>query len=49
MKHTKYEASVDKILSKTIYINVNLLEKGTYKVNIVHKKRILKSIHFTKE
>ncbi|MFL0353180.1 hypothetical protein [Xanthomarina sp. GH4-25] len=49
MKHTKYEANLEGVLEKNIFLNVNLLKKGTYKLNIVHKKKIIKSIHFTKE
>ncbi len=31
-----------------IYLNVNALEKGTYKLNIIHKNKIIKKTTFKK-
>jgi hypothetical protein len=37
-------------LPKTnIYINVNHLEKGSYKLSIVYNSKVIKSTHFNKE
>lgn len=49
MKKKKYEGHVKKILGHKIFLNINHLEKGHYKLKIIHKNRIIKTTHFTKE
>ena len=49
MKKKRYEGHIERIPSFKIYLNVSHLKKGTYKLKIIHKNRILKSTHFTKE
>jgi hypothetical protein len=46
--NNKYEGTLDKFISKEIYINVNHLEKGNYNLKIVHKNKVIKSTHFKK-
>ena len=48
-KKSKLEGTVDAIAARKIYININHLEKGEYKLHIVHKNKILKSTKFTKD
>ncbi|MEZ4858685.1 MAG: hypothetical protein R2781_07730 [Flavobacteriaceae bacterium] len=45
----KYEGTFDKFFSKTIYLNVNHLEKGEYTLTIVHKDKVIKTTHFKRE
>ncbi|NNE03532.1 MAG: hypothetical protein HKN52_10235 [Eudoraea sp.] len=44
----KYEGSLDKFLSKDIYLNVNHLENGSYNLKIIHKDKVINTIHFRK-
>ncbi|MEZ4874593.1 MAG: hypothetical protein R2793_03860 [Flavobacteriaceae bacterium] len=45
----KYEGSLDKFFSQTIYLNVTHLEKGSYTLSILHKDKVIKTTHFKKE
>ncbi|WP_405570546.1 hypothetical protein [Winogradskyella sp. Asnod2-B02-A] len=49
MKIEKLVGAIEKLPSNKIFINVNHLEKGIYDLNIVHKNKIIKSTHFSKE
>ena len=49
MKHKSYEGSIKKLATYKIYLNVNHLEKGAYKLKIIHKNKIIKTTHFTKK
>ena len=49
MKKKKYEGSIKNVPAYKIYLNINHLAKGTYKLKIVHKNKIIKSTRFTKE
>lgn len=49
MKKKEYEGSIKKLTTNKIYLNINHLEKGRYKLKIIHKNKIIKSTHFTKE
>jgi len=49
MKKKKYEGTLQKLTTNKIYLNINHLEKGTYKLKIISKNKIIKSMHFTKE
>jgi len=49
MTNKKLVGNIEKLSSNKIYINVNLLEKGTYNLNIVHKNKVIKSTRFSKE
>ncbi|WP_431136818.1 hypothetical protein [Psychroserpens mesophilus] len=41
--------TIQSLPQTNIYINVNHLEKGSYKLSIVYNSKIIKSTHFTKE
>lgn len=49
MKKKRYEGIIKKVPEFEIFLNVNHLEKGKYKLKIINKKRVIKSTHFTKE
>jgi len=49
MKKKKYEGSIKKLATNKIYLNIDHLEKGAYKLKIIHKNKIIKSTHFTKD
>jgi hypothetical protein len=44
-----YEAKIDKLPDKIIYLNINHLEKGDYELNIIHQKKIIKKTTFNKK
>tara|TARA_Y100000815_G_C13291737_1_gene481117 strand:+ start:539 stop:694 length:156 start_codon:yes stop_codon:yes gene_type:complete len=48
-KPTKYEAKIENIPSKKIYLNINHLEKGDYELNIIHKNKLLTKTTFKKK
>jgi hypothetical protein len=48
MKNKQYETTVEKFFTKTIYLNVNHLEKGEYTLNIVYKNKVIKKTTFKK-
>jgi len=48
-KRKVYEGNLNKVLTNKIYLNINHLEKGFYKLNLVNKNKIIKRIHFTKK
>lgn len=45
---SKYEAKMEKLPSKKIYINVNHLEKGDYELNIIYKNKLITKTKFKK-
>jgi hypothetical protein len=47
-KPTHYEAKIDTLPSKKIYINVNYLEKGDYELNIINKNKLITKATFKK-
>lgn len=49
MKKKRYEGMLKKVPEFEIFLNINHLAKGTYKLKIVHRRKIIKSTHFTKE
>lgn len=49
MKKKRYEGTLQNVPEFEIFLNVNHLEKGKYKLKIINKKKIIKSTHFTKE
>lgn len=49
MKKKRYEGILDEIPRFEIFLNVNKLEKGKYKLKIMNKNKIIKSTHFSKE
>lgn len=49
MKKKKLVGRIEKLPAKKIYLNVNHLEKGEYKIKIVHKNKVINSTHFTKD
>lgn len=44
----KYKGSVEEFITNKIYLNINHLEKGIYKLKLVHKNKIIKSVQFIK-
>ncbi len=48
-KKIKYEGKINKLPSKTIFINVNHLEKGNYELNIVHNNKLIIKTNFIKK
>ncbi|MDG5491221.1 hypothetical protein [Psychroserpens sp. SPM9] len=49
MKKKSLEGVIPKLTTHNIYLNVNHLEKGSYKLKIVLKNKIIKSTYFTKD
>lgn len=49
IRKTVYEGNIEKIESKKIYLNINHLEKGNYKLKIVHKNKVINTTRFKKE
>ena len=49
MKNKRYEGHIDQLDFNRIYLYVNHLKKGEYELVIIHKNKVLKSTHFTKE
>jgi hypothetical protein len=48
-KPTRYKGEIENLNEKTIYINVNHLEKGDYQLDIIHKNKVLTKAIFKKE
>lgn len=48
-KKIKYVAKIEELPSKTIYINVNHLEKGNYELNIIQKNKLILKTTFIKK
>jgi hypothetical protein len=44
-----YEGEIEELTSNKIYLNINNLKKGKYKLRIVNKNKIIKNIDFNKE
>lgn len=50
MKKKKvFVGNVEKLYSKKIYLNINRLDKGNYKLNIVQKNKVISTTQFKKE
>lgn len=49
VKRKSYSGHVEKLDVKQIYINIKHLDKGHYKLKIVHKNKVIKSTHFVKK
>lgn len=48
-KVIKYEANIDKLPSKKVYINVNHLDKGDYELNIINENKLIRKTTFKKK
>ncbi|WP_238858055.1 hypothetical protein [Poritiphilus flavus] len=48
MKKKQYEGSIKRLPANDIYLNVTHLEKGNYKLKIIHNNKIIKCTKFTK-
>lgn len=48
-KTNVYIGNVDMLKSKKIYLNINHLEKGNYKLKIVNKNKVINTTQFKKE
>lgn len=46
--NNKYEGNIEKFISHEIYLNVSLLSKGNYKLKILNKDKVIKTIYFRK-
>ncbi len=44
-----YTGILDSLPKTTIYLNVDHLDKGIYQLQISHKHRIVKVVHFKKD
>ena len=49
MKKKRYEGILDEVPRYEIYLNINKLEKGKYKLKIMNKDNVIKSTYFSKE
>ncbi len=47
-KQANWLGKLEELPSKTIYINVNHLEKGNYELQIVHKNKLIVKTNFKK-
>lgn len=43
-----YEAKIEKLPDRVIYININHIEKGDYELNIIHHNKLIKKTTFKK-
>lgn len=48
-KLTKYVGKIEALPSKTIFINVNHLEKGNYELHIIQKNKLITKTTFIKK
>lgn len=48
-KPLKYSGQLETLPSKTIFINVNHLDKGSYELHIVHKNKLILKTNFKKK
>lgn len=48
-KQKRYEGFIEKLPTNKIYLNINNLDKGDYKLEIIHKNKTLKTVHFIKK
>ncbi len=48
MKKKKYEGKLQIVLSNSIHLNINSLEKGVYILKIVNKNKVIKTTSFNK-
>nr|WP_292963436.1 MULTISPECIES: hypothetical protein [unclassified Allomuricauda] len=49
MKKKRYEGILDEVPQFEIYLNINKLRKGKYKLKIINRNKIIKSTHFSKK
>lgn len=47
-KVTGYEAQLDKLPDKKIFLNINAMEKGDYELNIINQNKLIKKTTFKK-
>lgn len=45
----KYEATINHLLDKKIYININHLEKGDYELRVINKNKLIVKTTFKKK
>ncbi len=43
-----YEAKIEKLPDKKIFLNINAMEKGDYELNIIHQNKLIKKTTFKK-
>ena len=43
-----YEAQLEKLPDKKIFLNINAMEKGDYELNIIHQNKLIKKTTFKK-
>lgn len=48
-KYHKYEAKLNELPSKKIFINVNHLDNGNYEINIINKNKLITKTTFKKK
>ncbi|WGK63890.1 hypothetical protein [Croceiramulus getboli] len=49
MEEQRYEGSIDQVPAFEIYLNLNKLRKGNYKLLIINKNKVIKKTFFSKE
>ena len=49
MKKAKFEGKLAHLKTHKIYLNINKLEKGDYKLKLIQNNKIIKTIDFKKE
>lgn len=47
-KESHYEARIEKLPDKKIYLNINHMEKGDYELNIILHNKLIKKTTFKK-
>lgn len=47
-KEFNYEAKIEKLPDKKIYLNINTMDKGDYELNIINQNKLIKKTTFKK-
>jgi hypothetical protein len=49
MNKKSYEGVLDEVPQFEIYLNINKLKKGKYRLKVINRNKIIKSTHFSKQ
>jgi hypothetical protein len=49
MKRKEYKGKIENLISDKIKLNIDALKPGQYELQILQKKKIIKTIYFTKK
>lgn len=47
-KFTVYEGALPRVLTSKVRVNIDLMERGNYELQIVHKGKVLRRVYFSK-